>query len=128
MYLFRRELELVKPVCDYFKGQVVKREVRIGRCRADIVVFNGDVVTAVELKIQGWKKAIIQAKNYQLGADFVYLAFPLTKSFNVLRKAKVTLEREGIGVLIVNEKTCRVYKILEARQSRRKIWTLKNWV
>ena len=135
MYPFYLELELVKPVVDYFKkqGHVVKREVRIGFCRADIVAFKEGKVTAVELKLNDWKKAIVQAKNYQLGTDFVYLAFPLMKSFNVLRKAEVTLKKEGIGLLTVNEETCKVSKIIDASQSRRTMGTInleelkRNW-
>ena len=135
MYPFYLELELVKPVVDYFKkqGYVVKREVRIGFCRADIVAFKNKTVNAVELKLNGWKKAIVQAKNYQLGTNYVYLAFPLMKSYNVLRKAEVILKKEGIGLLTVNEETCEVCKIIDAMQSRRTMGTItleelrRNW-
>ena len=135
MYPFYLELELIKPVVDYFKkqGYIVKREVRIGFCRADIVAFKGNKVTAVELKLNEWKKAIVQAKNYQLGANYVYLAFPLMKSYNVLRKAEVILKREGIGLLTVNEDTCEVNKIIDAMHSRRTMGTItleelnRNW-
>ncbi len=135
MYPFYLELELFKPVVDYFKkhGHVVKREVRIGFCRADIVAFKDGKVTAVELKLNDWKKAIVQAKNYQLGTNYVYLAFPLMKSYNVLRKAELILKKEGIGLLTVNEKTCKVCKIIDAVQSRRSMGTItleelkRNW-
>ena len=135
MYPFYLELELIKPVVDYFKkqGYVVKREVRIGFCRADIVAFKDNTVTAVELKLNDWKKAVVQAKNYQLGTNYVYLAFPLMKSYNVLRKAEVILKREGIGLLTVNEETCEVCKIIDAMQSRRAMGTItleelkRNW-
>lgn len=122
MYPFYLELELVRPVSDYYRNQgyIVKREIQIGFCRADIVAFRDEVVTAVELKLHDWKKAIIQAKNYQLGADYVYLAFPLMTSFNVLRKAEVLLEREGIGLLVVNEETVEVSEIINARRSNKK--------
>jgi hypothetical protein len=126
MYPFYREFELVKPVRDYFQNQgfVVKEQVPIGFCRADLVAFKKNVVTAVELKLQDWKKAIIQAKNYQLGVDFAYLAFPLMKSFRVLRKAEPILLREGIGFLVVNEETTRVCMLIEAQKSSRKFGTI----
>jgi len=135
MYPFYLELELIKPVVDYFKkqGYIVKREVRIGFCRADIVAFKDNKVTAVELKLNEWKKAIVQAKNYQLGTNYVYLAFPLMKSYNVLRKTELMLKREGIGLLTVNEETCEVCKIIDAMQSRRTMGTItleelkRNW-
>jgi len=135
MYPFYLELEIVKPVVDYFKkqGYVVKREVRIGFCRADIVAFKNKTVTAVELKLNDWKKAIVQAKNYQLGTNYVYVAFPLMKLYNVLRKAEVILKKEGIGLLTVNEETCEVCKIIDAMQSRRTMGAItleelkRNW-
>ena len=135
MFPFYLELELVKPVVDYFKkkGYIVKREVRIGFCHADIVAFKDNTVTAVELKLNDWKKAIVQAKNYQLGTNYVYLAFPLMKSYNVLRKAEVKLKKEGIGLLTVNEETCEVCKIIDAMQSRRTMGAItleelkRNW-
>ncbi len=45
------------------------------------------------------------------------------KSYNVLRKAKYTFEKEGIGLLIINEKTTNVCKIINAKQSKKKIGT-----
>ena len=57
MYPFYLELELVKPVSDYFKkqGYLVKYEIRIGFNRADLVAFKNDEVVAVELKLSDWK-------------------------------------------------------------------------
>ena len=129
MSLFYNELELIKPISDYFKNMnfVVKREIRIGFYRADIVAFKNNSVTAVELKLHDWKKAIIQAKNYQLGTDYVYIAFPLNKSYNILRKAEYLLRKEGIGLLIVNEKTLKVCKILEAMKSKKNYGTITLW-
>ena len=123
MYPFYLELELVKPVIDYFKdkGYIVKSEIRIGFNRADLVCFKAKRVVAVELKLRNWKKAIIQAKNYQLGADYVYLAFPLMKSYNVIKKAENTLIKEGIGLIVVNEKSTEVKEVIKAKISKKKI-------
>jgi len=127
MYPFYLELELTKPVVDYFsnQGYIVKREIKIGFHKADIVAFKKENVVAVELKLKDWKKAIIQAKNYQLGADYVYIAVPLMRSYNVLRKAKHKLEEDGIGLLVVNEKTSKVGKLIDASKSERKMGTIQ---
>lgn len=127
MYPFYLELELIKPVSNYFQNQgyVVKREVKIGYHKADIVAFKEENVVAIELKLRDWKKAIIQAKNYQLGTDYVYIAVPLMKSFNILKKAKHKLEGSGIGLLVVNEKTCKVVKLIDAKISERKMGTIQ---
>jgi hypothetical protein len=123
MSLFCQESELIKPVSDYFKnkGYKVRYEIRIGFCRADIVAFKDNKSTAVELKLRDWKKAIIQAKNYQLGSNYVYLAIPLSRVYNVLRKAEHLLKKEGIGLLIVNEKTFDVKKFINAKHSKKQI-------
>ena len=127
MYPFYRECELVKPVYDYFKNQdyKIRREVRIGYCRADLVAFKQEEVVAIELKLNDWKKGLIQAKNYQLGADFVYLAVPLLKSYGILRKAEYYIKKEGIGLLIVTENNCEVRKIIDAKPSKKKIAGIK---
>ncbi len=123
MYPFYLELELIKPVSSYFKNQgyVIKREVRIGFCRADFVAFKKDKVVAVELKLKDWKKAMIQLKNYQLGADFVFLAVPLFRVYTILRKTEYYFKKDGIGLLVIEEKNCEVRKIIDAKPSKKKI-------
>jgi hypothetical protein len=118
---FYQESELFKPVSDYFtsKGYKVRYEIKIGFCRADIVAFKEGKITSVELKLRDWKRAIIQAKNYQLGSNYVYLAMPLSKVYNILRKAEYTMRKEGIGLLIVNEKTLEVKKYINAKLSKK---------
>jgi len=123
MYQFYQEQELFRPIYDYFKkqGYVVRFEIRIGFCRADIVAFKKDETIAVELKINDWKKAIIQAKNYQLGCDYTYIVFPLNRVFNVLRRAEFLLKKEGIGLLVIKERTSEVCKIIDAEKSCKKM-------
>ena len=126
MMSFLNESQLNLPVINYFKtrGYTVKREIKIGFCIADIVAFKKETVVSIELKLSDWKKAIVQAKNYQLGSDYVYIAFPLMNSFNVLRNAKSTLQKNGIGFLVINDYTKKVNKILEAKESTRTLGKL----
>jgi hypothetical protein len=122
MYQFFQESDLFKPVSDYFKKHryIVSCEVRIGFCRADIVAFKKYEVVGVS----DWKKAIVQAKNYQLGCDYVYLTFPLTKVYSILKKAEHILKQEGIGLLVVSEKDFDVRKIINADKSYKKMGSL----
>ena len=123
---FYLELELIKPVSDYFKhqGYHIREEVRIGFCRADLVAFKDNKTTAVELKLTDRKKAIVQALNYQIGADYVYLVFPLQKSYNVLRKSEHELRKHGIGLLVVNEASCKVSEVIKPNNSQRKFTSI----
>jgi hypothetical protein len=127
MKSFSYELELIPPVVSFFQrdGCIVHREVRIGFCRADIVAFTQDKkVVAVELKLSNWKKALVQAKNYQLASDYTYVAFPLSKSYLLMKKASFALQQNGIGLLVINEKTKNVCKIIDAKQSNKKLGTI----
>jgi len=126
MYPFYLELELVKPVSEYFidLGYTLKHEVRIGFCRADLVGFKDGKVISVELKLRDYKKAIIQAKNYQLGSDYAYIACPLARSYNILKKAKHKLEENGIGLLVVNEKSTKVKEVLKPKKSKLKFCSI----
>ncbi len=124
---FPLEQELFEPIVTYFEQHhcIVASEVHIGFCRADVVAFHPDkTVSAVELKLSDWKKALIQAKNYQLGADYVYVVFPLAKCPLVLQRAQQDLTENGIGLFVVDEVTKNVQRILSAAMSQRKIGTL----
>jgi len=127
MYPFYLELELVKPVSDYFKkqGYLVKHEIKIGFNIADLVAFKKDEVVAIELKLSDWKKAIIQVKNYQLGSDYVYLAVPLMRSYNIIRKSEHILKKNGIGLLVIKEEDCNVSEIIKPKKSTKKIASIK---
>jgi hypothetical protein len=126
MKKFYLEVELVKPVSDYFKkiGYIVRREIRIGFCRVDLLAIRGGKVVAIELKLNDWKTSLKQAKNYQLGADYVYVVFPLMRVYAVLRKSRIYFEKEGIGLLVVNERTNNIHKIINAKESLKKMGTL----
>jgi len=124
---FTMEYELFKPVVTYFEQRhcLVASEVRIGFCRADLVAFHPDhIVSAVELKLADWKKAIVQARNYQLGADYVYLAFPEKKCSLVLKRAENTLRKQGIGLLAVDEQTQSIDVLISSRISSNKFGTI----
>ena len=127
MTSFSYEHEFIEPVTSYFQKQsfMVCYEIRIGFCRADLIAYNTETVIAVELKLSDWKKAVVQAKNYQLGAEFVYIAFPLKKSYLVMRKAENTLKKERIGLLVIDEETREVRTIVFAKQSKRCLGVLK---
>jgi hypothetical protein len=127
MTSFSYEFELVEPVISYLKDKAfsVCREIRIGFCRADIVAYDSRTVIAVELKLRDWKKALIQARNYQLGAEYVYVAFPLEKSYYVLKKVKSELEREGIGLLGVNDEQ-QVLQVIDAKKSQKTFGVLQE--
>lgn len=83
-----------------------------------MVIFQkNDDIVAVELKLADWKKAVIQAQNYQLAADYVYLVFPSKKCDLVLKRAKEKLLEKGIGLIGVNEYNQQVTVCMPAKKS-----------
>lgn len=124
---FSYEVELIKPVKQYFikKGFTVFHEIRIGFCRADIVAINDDTVIAVELKLSDWKKALIQVRNYQLAAGYVYIAVPLKKVDLILKRAAEQLQKEGIGLLSVDERDNSIVFHVDAKRSVKMFGCLK---
>ena len=51
----------------------------------------------------------------------MYIALPLSKVYNILRKAEHVFRKEGIGLLIVNEKTHNVKKYINSKLSKKQI-------
>lgn len=127
MCAFSCEQELIVPVSLYFyrHGGIILREVRLGFCRADLVVFTpDDTVIAVELKLSDWKKAFIQAQNYQLGSDYVYVAFPEKKRSLLEKKVVLMLKKKGIGLLIVDSLTHQVSEAIGPKRSEIRFGTI----
>lgn len=81
-------------------GYYVVEEVPIYVKIADL--FCIDAVTgtrvAVEVKVSDWRSALQQARAYQFGAHFVYIALPAAVASAV---AVDLLERDGIGLLVI---------------------------
>ena len=120
MIQFDYEHELIPSVHQYFSANasLIFFLFFIGYCRADMIVFGkNDNIIAVELKLADWKKALIQAQNYQLAVDYVYLAFPSKKCDLVLKRAEEKLKQNGIGLISVDEETKQVAQILNAKKS-----------
>ena len=108
------------PVHNHFLpvAEQIFYEVPVGFCRADMIVFQkNDDIIAIELKLADWKKALVQAQNYQLAVDFVYVAFPILKCDLVLKRAEKKLIQKGIGLIGVDEHTQQVYILIKAKKS-----------
>ena len=79
---------------------------------------------SVELKLSDWKKALVQAQNYQLGSDYVYVAFPDTKRTLIQKKVEPLLIKKGIGLLFYDVETKQVNESIRPALSRRKLGTI----
>ena len=73
----------------------------------------------MELKLRAWREALRQATAYQLAADRAYVALPLHGA-QVAHRARYEFEREGIGLLAVDE-AGGVRTVLPAANSPRRL-------
>jgi hypothetical protein len=115
----RLESELLDPVTTWLQaaGFDVRFEVPILSHRADMVGSRGRALTAIELKLHQWPKAIRQAVAYQLAVDRAWVAMPLAAAGRAYRERWI-FESEGVGLLAVDDRA-RVRCPIPARQSPR---------
>src|SRR5438132_7049183 len=111
------ESELLDPVTTWLKGAGfdVRLEVPILCHRADMVGSRRRALSAIELKLHQWPKAIRKAVAYQLAADRAWVAMPLTDAARAYHQRWV-FEAEGVGLLAVDDRG-RVRCPIPARQS-----------
>ncbi|MGJ3241510.1 MAG: hypothetical protein ACFE0O_00925 [Opitutales bacterium] len=87
----------------------------------DLVYFQAGAVYTIEFKLKDWRRAIEQARDHQLGADFAYICLPERKVTPAMRDAA---ERNGIGILEFQEKDDWPFStVLPARRSQDQ-WTV----
>lgn len=82
----------------------------------DLVFYKDGAVHSIEFKLRDWRKAITQARDHQLGADFAHICLPEKKATEAMLKAA---EEEGIGILEFQESEAWPFAtILDAQPSQ----------
>lgn len=71
----------------------------LGRC-VDLVFMRRRVVTTVEFKLTDWRRAIRQARDHRLGADYAYVCMPPRPVADRMREE---LAEAGVGLLLYCE-------------------------
>jgi hypothetical protein len=114
---YLKEQDLLLPVANYArrKGYSLQAfELPFYDYRIDLYGFStkASKTVAVELKLIKWKRALEQARIYQLCSDFVYIALPLSTVAHIDEEA---LRKSGIGLIAVFKYGCRT--LVEAKRS-----------
>ena|ERR1017187_3497333 len=112
-----KEQDLLNPVALYAqrKGYMLQKfEMPFFSYRIDLYGYSRTTQStiAVELKLRKWRRALEQARVYQLCSDFVFIALP-TISVPLVNLELLTAE--GIGLIEVGFNKCRL--IVPATQS-----------
>ncbi len=100
------------------RGYEVFDEVPIAGRFADLIGIREGEVVAVELKLAQWRVALLQARTYQLGARYAYVAFPLRVALR-LRGDPALFDAEGIGLLGVASDAGEAEELIHPKPSPR---------
>ena len=65
----------------------VRREVPLLGRIVDLVYIQDGLVITVEFKMRDWRRAILQARDHLLGADYSYICMPKRKAGEQLQSA-----------------------------------------
>jgi len=66
----------------------------------DLAYIHKRSVVTVEFKLRDWKRAILQAKDHLLGADYAYICLPARAISEELRRV---LREVGVGLLFYSK-------------------------
>lgn len=106
-----------KPVC---------REVPILGRSADLAYVDQDVLFSVEFKLRDWRKAIQQARDHRLAADYSYICMPKR---NVSEALSVELNKHGVGLFFYKDNGVWPFEVvIEAHRSFEVSEVARSWV
>lgn len=84
----------------------------------DLVYLRGSSLTSVEFKLTDWRRAMMQARDHQLAADFSYICMPTRRLTEPMRLA---LRESGVGLFFFSHtRSWPFEKVVPARRSRDK--------
>ncbi len=113
--LVRRAFECLK---EYDNIKVACNIPVLGRC-VDLAYMKDDSVITVEFKLRDWRRAIKQAKDHRLAADYAYVCMPRRKEY---RNLLLSLRAAGVGLIFFNEGNPWPFDIIETAPKSSETW------
>ena len=83
----------------------------------DLVYLVNNKYYAIEFKLNNWKKAIEQAKNHMIGADYIYICLPSNKKYNE-NELENELKKNNCGLLLFDVKERKVYSKIKPKRNK----------
>jgi hypothetical protein len=101
----------------------------LGRC-IDLAYKKGRWLFSVEFKLHNWRRAIRQARDHCLAADFAYVCMPRRSVVEGMREA---FRSAGVGLLFYNEEGEWPFEVIERAPRSKETWliaraTLRNYL
>ncbi|MEG0728226.1 MAG: hypothetical protein RR420_01250 [Anaerovoracaceae bacterium] len=99
-----KESDMFDSLKEYLESinNEVFSEVLVGSRRADVVAKKEDIFTVIEMKTSLGIPVMEQAYRWKNKADYVYVAIPFKRKKKLSSYAMMCLERDGIGLLLVD--------------------------
>lgn len=85
----------------------------------DLVYIQDGTVVTVEFKIHDWRRAISQARDHLLGADYAYICMPKRKTSERLL---TELERVGVGLFFYRENDVWPFQVVVSAPKSKETW------
>ena len=110
------EYEMTLNVLKKFKNYELFEEVAFFRRSIDLVLIDSkkDILKTIEFKLSDWKKAIKQAIDHQIIADYAYLCMPKKK---INAQMMEQLNKYGIGLYLYDSATDNLELVVQPRKS-----------
>ncbi len=91
--------------CDYKRGEpgiITQTEVPVFTRSVDFVEYNVNTgeLSAIEFKINDWKRAIAQLKNVEICFDYLILCIPKPKTKRSVENIINACSQDGIGLFL----------------------------
>lgn len=94
----------------------------LGRC-VDLAYIAGRALVSVEFKLRDWRRAVLQARDHRLGADFAYICMPERSVSDAMMGE---LRRSGVGLMFYRENGRWPFKEVIAASKSTEIWPAAN--
>jgi hypothetical protein len=92
----------------------------LGRTVDLVYIADGSVVT-VEFKLHDWRRAIAQARDHLLGADYAYICMPERR---ITDRLKSELESTGVGLAFYREKEEWPFEVAVSAPRSKETWSV----
>lgn len=85
----------------------------------DLAIMLDDEVISVEFKLKNWRRAISQAKDHRLGADYAYICMPRERISAAVIEA---VRKGGIGLLTVDTNEHWPFEVVVGAPRSKDVW------
>jgi len=92
----------------------------LGRC-VDMLYMKDEAVFSIEFKLRDWKRAIKQARDHKLAADYAYVCLPKRESVTHMLPA---FRAHGIGLMFFADDGDWPFEVVEEAPRSEETWTV----